>query len=476
MQSKFYLSLLLISALVLAAFVIIATYGELAPGWKRYQAEYKDFLVKNATDETARKRAEKIEIGMQQIYLRDIKKADRCVNVNCHRGVENPLMADAEQPHRQHSGNYLENHPVAKFGCTICHQGQGCAMNIREAHGEEHTHWDFPIIPTKYIQESCALCHDFEMLKREGGDRVAKGEELFRTKGCKGCHKLNRIGGDLGKELDGIGSKPRAYFPMKNVVGERTIYNWIRQHFDDPRKIVPESEMRVFLTEEEADLLTTYILTFRSEQMPWNYMLIKNIILPKTNGESLYKMYCVACHDTGRYSVYDEIFKRTIPAIMNPAFLKTIDDTHLGKIIKEGRTGTQMTAWKADAAGLTDEEINKIIEYLTKDKPKENPEPFGFSKFKANIAHGEEVYKIRCAFYHSEDGKGGEGYLGINLRNPVVQKANPEFLAMTIRDGREGTPMVPFGKKGLKLENQDIADVVAYVKTLSQRTTFVSHH
>ena len=467
MNSRYYLSLLLISSLILIAFMGIAFNRELNPEWKKYQTEYKDFLVKNAKDESTRERAEKIDIGIQQIYLRSLKKSDRCTS--CHRGMENPLMADAEQPHRQHSGSYLENHPVAKFGCTVCHRGQGRAMNVREAHGEEHTHWDFPIMPAKYIQSSCALCHDFEMLKEEGGEKVAKGEELFRNKGCRGCHKLDRVGGDLGKELDGIGSKARAYFPMKQIIGERTIYSWVKQHFDDPRKIVPESEMRAFLTEEEADLLTTYILTFRSEQMPRNYMLIKNIVIPKTDGESLYKKYCIACHDTGKYSVYDEIFQRTIPAIMNPSFSKAIDNKYLVKMIKQGRTGTQMTAWKADAAGLSDEEINMIIDYITKDRPEEKPEPFGFTGFKADVKHGEELYKIRCESCHSEYGKGGKGLLGINLRNPVVQKADPEYLAMTVRDGREGTPMVPFGMKGLKLNNQDIADVVAYVRTLSTK-------
>jgi cytochrome c oxidase cbb3-type subunit 3 len=83
--------------------------------------------------------------------------------------------------------------------------------------------------------------------------------------------------------------------------------------------------------------------------------------------------------------------------------------------------------------------------------------------------NGKELYKIRCALCHGEDGKGGKGFLGVNLRNPVVQNADPEFLAITVRDGREGTPMVPFGMKGLRLDNKDIADVVGYVRTLSQK-------
>lgn len=464
MQSKFYLSLLLISSLVLLAFAAIATYSALSPEWKQFQTEYKDILIKNATDETTRKRAEKIDIGIQQIYLSSLKRADRCTS--CHRGIENPLMAGAEQPHRQHSGNYLENHPVAKFGCTVCHRGQGRAMNMREAHGEEHTHWDFPIMPLKYIQGSCALCHDFVMLKQEGGEHVARGEELFREKGCRGCHKLDGVGGDLGKVLDGIGSRARAYFPMKNVVGERTIYTWLKQHFDDPRRIVPESQMRAFLAEEESDLLTTYVLTFTSEQMPRNYMLIKNVVTPTGSGESLYRMYCIACHSDGKVSIYDEIFQRTIPAIRNPAFLRTIDDGYLKKIIREGRQGTQMTAWKVDAAGLTDQEIDRIVEYVTTDRSTARTEPFDVKRFRADIQRGEKLFRIRCALCH---GKKGEGELGLNLKNPVVQAADPAFLAITVRDGRDGTPMPPFGRSGVGLSDQDIADVVSYVRTFSQK-------
>jgi mono/diheme cytochrome c family protein len=340
-------------------------------------------------------------------------------------------------------------------------------MNVKEAHGEEHMHWDFPIMPAKYIQGSCAQCHDYEMLKQEGGEQVARGEQLFREKGCQGCHKIYGKGGDLGKDIAGIGSRPFAYFSMKHVVGDHNMYNWIKQHFNDPRKIVPESEMRVFLTDEEAELLTTYMMTFVTEEMPRNYTLIKNVIQPKTDGETLYKMYCIACHSDGKASLYDEIFERTIPAIMNPAFTKTINDEHLRNIIKEGRKGTQMTAWKANAAGLSDKEINKIMKYVTRNRPEERPEPFGFSELKTDVMHGEELYKVRCKFCHGADGKGGKGFLGINLRNPVVQNADPEFLAITVRDGRPGTPMVPFGMNGLKLNNQEIEDVVAYVKTLA---------
>jgi cytochrome c2 len=371
MYRRFYLSVLFISGLLLFAFTLFAAYREITPEWKKYQVEYKHLFIKNAKDKSTMEKARSFDIEIQQIYLGSLKKVDRCTN--CHIGVENPLMANAKIPYKQHSGEYLKTHPVNKFGCTVCHYGQGRATNMKEAHGAgRDTHWDYPIIPLKYIQSSCAKCHDYEMLKQSGGEMIVKGEKLFREKGCKGCHKLNNVGGILGKALDGVGSQPIAYFPMRYVKGEKTVYSWFKQHLDDPRNIVPESQMKVDVTDNEADILTTYMLTLRSEEMPREYRRIRHIQTGEetaANGESLYKMYCITCHSTGKNSVYDNIFKRTIPGIMNPAFLRTANDRFLKNVIEYGRTGTQMTAWKADATGLTDEEINKITGYITKDRP-----------------------------------------------------------------------------------------------------------
>ena len=357
----------LISALVVLAFTLLAAYREATPGWKTHRSEYRRLFIEKAR--AAGKEAVLPDMGIQQIYLPELGRVDRCTN--CHAGVDNPLMADAEMPYRLHSGDYLRNHPVDRFGCTVCHQGQGRATNKKEAHGEgRDTHWDYPIIPLKYIQSSCAVCHDLDMLERSGADRVAEGAGLFREKGCKGCHKLNGTGGVLGKHLDGVGSQPAAYFPMKYVRGEKTVYSWLRQHFGDPRSIVPGSLMKVDLTDREADLLTTYMLSLRSEEMPAKYRRTRHAEAEEPpDGGTLYRMYCIACHGTGKKSVYDRIFKRTIPAIMDPAFLRTANDLFLTRVVKEGRTGTPMTAWKAGGAGLTDEEIDRIISYMTRNRP-----------------------------------------------------------------------------------------------------------
>jgi mono/diheme cytochrome c family protein len=460
---------MLISALVVFAFTGMGVNRELSNEWHQHQARYKEILVKNATSEVDRKRAEAIQTGsIRQSFLPALNKADRCMS--CHMGLENPLMADGELPYKQHSGNFLETHSVAKFGCTVCHQGQGRATNMREAHGLGHTFWDYPIIPSNYIQSSCAVCHDYKMLEEEGMHTVVRGERLFREKGCLGCHKLNGVGGDLGAALDGVASRPLLYFPMANVIGDRTAYNWQKQHFDDPQAIVDNSEMKVSLTDEEAEQLTTFMFTLRKEEMPSNYKLIKNITPKATDGASLYTMYCYGCHGTGEQSIYDEVLDRTIPAITNPGFLGVIDDFSLKTIVDEGRSGTQMTAWKDTASGLKKKEVQRIVDHVAQNRPLQMAEPFDYDEKNRDVARGQSVYEQRCNYCHGDDGKGGGRKLGINLRNPTVQNLlKPGLLAQTVLHGRKGTPMPSFGPEGEGLSNPEIADVIAYVKTLSKK-------
>jgi len=471
MHSRFYLSLLLISSLFVLGYTGLAVKRELSNEWHQHQSQYKDIMIKNAKSDVDRERASGIETGViKQIYLPSLNKADRCMS--CHMGLENPLMAKGELPYKQHSGDFLQTHAAANFGCTVCHLGQGRATNMKEAHGQSRdTFWDYPIIPFKYIQASCALCHDYKMLEEVGMHTVVKGERLFREKGCLGCHKLDGVGGDLGAALDGVASRPLLYFPMVNVVGDRNAYNWQRQHFDDPQAIVEGSEMKLTkLTKEEADQLTTFMFTLRKEEMPSNYKLIKNITTKATDGATLYTMYCSGCHDTGKQSIYDEVLDRTIPAISNPGFLRLTDDLTLKAIVDEGRSGTQMTSWKPTASGLTKKELKEIINYISTNRPSQLPGPFYYKDYKHDSANGKTIYEQRCNFCHGDEGKGGGRKLGINLRNTTVQNIlQPGFLAKTVLNGREKTPMPSFGPEGEGLSNQEIADVIAYVKTFSKK-------
>ncbi len=83
----------------------------------------------------------------------DIQQVDRCET--CHLGTNKPVYGSSEIPRefRTHPRRDLlmASHPVEKFGCTSCHQGQGRATTeeyahstwkLHEHHGAERWHFD----------------------------------------------------------------------------------------------------------------------------------------------------------------------------------------------------------------------------------------------------------------------------------------------------------------------------------------------
>jgi len=211
------------------------------------------------------------------------------------------------------------------------------------------------------------------------------------------------------------------------------------------------------------------MFSMRSDEIPSKYKLIKNLPTTDRSGKELYAIFCSACHSDGKTAVFEEVFDRSVPAITNPDFLNKIDDKTLRVFVDEGRTGTQMTAWKHTASGVKKEDVDKIMAYLSQNRS-ETVEPFSYAQFQRDPEKGKAIYDRRCSFCHGEKGKGGGRKLGLNLRNDAVQKiVDPSFLATTVRNGRKGTPMPAFGTEGEGLTDQQIADVVGYVKTLGKK-------
>ncbi len=93
----------------------------------------------------------------------DIQQVDRCQT--CHMGADSGTYTDASIPRqfRTHPGRstLFASHPIEKFGCTGCHQGQGRATDglshsgwhLEEKHGKERWHfqgdhyWEDPLLP-----------------------------------------------------------------------------------------------------------------------------------------------------------------------------------------------------------------------------------------------------------------------------------------------------------------------------------------
>src|SRR3989304_3548536 len=131
--------------------------------WKGYQnAFYK-------------KLSSPLPVGIRQLAVVELGKVDRCVT--CHTAVEDPGFTDEEEPFRYHSRPNL--HPFEKFGCSVCHEGQGRATTLKDAHGHGK-HWEKPMLPLDYIQASCGKCH-FEG-ELEGAPLLVQGRGLYKEK------------------------------------------------------------------------------------------------------------------------------------------------------------------------------------------------------------------------------------------------------------------------------------------------------
>lgn len=233
--------------------------------WKKYQTEF--FKLETLKAVTAEEKASlKHSCGIKQIMVPELNKADRCIT--CHLGFENPKFKEENVVYKTHPNP--EQHSFDRFGCTICHRGQGRATTVKGAHGKV-SHWPEPMLEKEYVQVSCGKCHSETEVK--GAPLLTLGRKLYAEKGCGACHKIEgKSDGALAPELTTVGSKYKHEFNYKNIKGEHTAANWIYEHFKDPQAITPGTIMPAFgFTDEEAKALTLYMLSLTREKVPHEY-------------------------------------------------------------------------------------------------------------------------------------------------------------------------------------------------------------
>ncbi len=236
------------------SFVVLSTLSALLFGlslwkdssreWKRYQRTYIEMVRAKQTAEANDGVPQGSGYRIHQIIVGDETRVDRCVT--CHLGVEDPRFAEADHPFKLHPR--IPRHPIEKFGCTLCHGGQGLATTAADAHGRV-PFWEEPLLSPPFIQASCGACH---LTPVEGAPVLARGRELFATAGCVGCHKVRGVGGTLGPDLTRVGN-------------HRRDPEWHLRHFRDPPSTSPGSLMPPFDYLSEGDLiaLTVYMLSLK---------------------------------------------------------------------------------------------------------------------------------------------------------------------------------------------------------------------
>jgi mono/diheme cytochrome c family protein len=90
------------------------------------------------------------------------------------------------------------------------------------------------------------------LLAQERDPRASRGEQLFVTQGCYGCHQIGKFGTPIGPDLSRLGAKyPAAY-----------LRDWLR----DPASVRPTAHMpKLDLSRDEIETLAAYLASLKGD-------------------------------------------------------------------------------------------------------------------------------------------------------------------------------------------------------------------
>jgi cytochrome c2 len=246
--------------------------------WKDYQEGYKRLLLEKidrGANQALYARVEGMKPEIKQVVIEEFGAVDRCTT--CHMGIEDALFASARQPFTTHPiPGLLEKHPVEKFGCTICHGGQGMATTYEGASHQTIAHWPDPMVEKSLMQSRCGYCHiDYEAIK---ADKLVDGKKLFKDLHCSGCHEVAPGDGSMAPALAAFADKDTGLFDFTHIDGDHSRQNWVLEHFRNPQKVTPGSPMSIYaLNDEQVKALTTYVLSLSEKDFPLHFYVRKEL-------------------------------------------------------------------------------------------------------------------------------------------------------------------------------------------------------
>jgi cytochrome c2 len=350
---------------------------------------------------------------------------DRCPS--CHVGTDTKLVPLAmrltkadlglgkskDAPFGSHPRpELLKIHDTEKFGCSPCHGGNGRALDsVERGHGR-YEHWLWPLYYKENYEAGCQTCHTADMVT-EQAPVLNKGKQLFRSRGCVGCHKF--------EEFD-----------------------------DEPERLLAtRQQIRQLETQKKDDEIEIPRLQKAGDQAPDNataqklYAQATNLTVTISNIEAQIEQL-----EQKTNSLFREI-KKTGPDLKEvrmkihkewiPYWLQ---HTH------EWRPTTKMPQFR-----LEPDQVKAIAAFVWQSAtrgpglPKQAP---------GNPAHGKELFETRgCLACHSI-GEGANlvgGDFAANLSR-VGEKDNYDYLVRWIHNPRERTrPYCPFEKRDLGPED-----------------------
>ena len=361
-----------------------------------------------------------------QINVPEANIVDRCES--CHMGIREPVKLTAvsmslkdkkpDQYARAFTSHpepdLLKIHDPDKFGCSPCHQGNGRATtSVEKAHGT-YEHWLWPLFAKGNMEAGCQTCHaaDMVLVSNDVGWTLSDGKDLFRQRGCVGCHRY-----------EGYDKEPEDLLSVAQQI--KQIEQEKKDNFKQANDLMKQADTAE--SNDEANRLNDRAIALKVTNSKLDLRVVQ---LDRSTKSLLQDMKKVGPN------LKDARLKLNKNWI--PVWLKKPSDF---------RATTKMPNFR-----LNDEQIQAISAYiwqsaLTDSLPKHKP---------GNTAHGKELFETRgCLACHSI-GEGDQlqgGTFAANLTR-VGEKDSYDYLVRWVHNARERTrPYCPYEKKDIGPED-----------------------
>ncbi len=212
--------------------------------YREIQRQYALAGIARAANLKAAETYQSRPVAIQQIWIPTFEnRVDRCTT--CHLGVADDAMADAREPFRRHPATVHTPKDFQRFGCTVCHGGEGLATSEDDAHGTSPDSTS-PILPASYAEAGCGRCHEGSSIAE--APTLSAGRDLMEKSNCYACHAAR---GHEDFKSDA---------PPLDTIAVKTGGAWLAQWLTSPKAVDPNAVMPNFqLKKDEIAELSNYL-------------------------------------------------------------------------------------------------------------------------------------------------------------------------------------------------------------------------